>query len=195
MVEQAGRLEAVLDRSWELQSVTWASLTWWDRMPCGKELLSSLGRPHLPACLPSPALSVVCQPPTPRRQLFPPHQLSFPSLSASPITSPHQSCSPLAWPLPPSPDSAGSSVSVFLHSDSSHSISPHYTCSSPLYQAQALFPTPPDQSPANKFSFACRQPQQQQVGGAGLYTPPSQGDGSLLGAPPFLPSIPPPSFY
>ena len=66
MAGQGGRLEVVLDRSWETQSVTWAGgahltpddtpgatcppgapahlpgLTWWDPLPCGQELLGQV---------------------------------------------------------------------------------------------------------------------------------------------------------
>ena len=161
--EEYGRLEVVLDRSWEVQPVTWSSLTWWDPLPCGQELLRSLTNPD-PLPFPSPALSVMCHPPSPRRKL-PPTNLNFRSTSVSPSPIPlrghhqHQrysygeflshSSSPLACPLPPSPDSQ-SYNSVFLHSESSPSYkmtktpsispSPLYMCSSPLY----IYPTPPD---------------------------------------------------
>ena len=173
-----GRLEVVLDRSWETRPVTWGNLTWWDPLPCGLALVSSLKSPE-PLPLPSPALSVLGQPPTPRR-LLPPTQLQFRSSSSSPSPIPSRPqtryssyCdSPLAWPLPPSPDSQ-SYNSVFLHSDSStppyqvpptpSSLCSHY-CSSPMYSEgtkQPIFPTPPDCSSAqqvetrrDKFSFS-----------------------------------------
>ena len=126
-----GRLEVVLDRSWEVQSITWSNLTWWDPLPCGQELLSSI-KTSDPLPQPSPALSLIGHPPTPRRKL-PPTHLSFRSTSTSPSPIPPRtntrysfgdprsySSSPLAWALPPSPESYNS---VFLHSDSS---SPSY---------------------------------------------------------------------
>ena len=155
-----GRLEVVLDRSWETRPVTWSNLTWWDPLPCGLDLVSSLKSTE-PLPLPSPALSVIGQPPTPERRL-PPTKLQFRSCSTSPSPIPARPqpryssyCdSPLAWPLPPSPDSQ-SYNSVFLHSDSSSppyqvtptpsSLSSHY-CSSPIYSEsnKPMFPTPPD---------------------------------------------------
>ena len=158
-LDDFGRLDVVLDRSWEVQPVTWSSLTWWDKLPCGQELISSLSNPD-PLPFPSPALSVIGHPPTPRRKL-PPTHLNFRSSSASPIPArsyPERgyqgysaySNSPLACPLPASPDSQ-SFNSVFLHSESSPGCqssttpSPHYLCSSPLLQqSRAIFPTPPD---------------------------------------------------
>ena len=82
ITEEFGRLDVVLDRSWEVQPVTWSALTWWDPLPCGKELIASLGNTE-PLPFPSPALSVVGHPPTPRRKL-PPQALNFRSSSASP---------------------------------------------------------------------------------------------------------------
>jgi len=195
ITEEFGRLDVVLDRSWEVQPVTWGALTWWDPLPCGKELIASLGSTD-PLPFPSPALSVVGHPPTPRRKL-PPQALNFRSSSASPSPIPPQalnfrSCSdspspiplarglanrqytfrdrsgssPLAFPLPPSPDSQ-SFNSVFLHSSESSdpspsyqqqqpvmtkAPSPHYMCSSPvplmerkdLSLNRGIYPTPPD---------------------------------------------------
>ena len=175
-----GRLEVVLDRSWETRPVTWSNLTWWDPLPCGLALVSSLRSPD-PMPAPSPALSVVGQPPTPKRRL-PPTQLQFRSCSISPSPSPISArpparyssyCdSPLALPLPPSPSPDSQSYnSVFLHSDSSSppyqeaptpsSLSSHY-CSSPMYPdtTKPIFPTPPDccssqhvEGRRDKFSF------------------------------------------
>ena len=167
-----GRLEVVLDRSWETRPVTWSNLTWWDPIPCGGDLMSSL-RSSEPLPLPSPALSVLGQPPTPRRRL-PPTQLNFRSSSVSPSPIPTRTISPLAWPLPPSPcqhsQSYNSYNSVFLHSDSStppyqvpvtpSSLSSLY-CSSPMYpETKPMFPTPPDCGSSHqlevkreKFSF------------------------------------------
>ena len=109
-----GRLETVLDRSWETQSVTWTGLTWWDPLPCGSELLSQVTRPHLPLPLLSPSLSLLCHPPSPQYQDI--SSQSSISSSPTPVHSSYSS-SPLAWPLPLSPDSYNS---VFLpNSDSS----------------------------------------------------------------------------
>ena len=33
------RLEVLLDRSWEKESITWTSLTWWDPLPCGQDFV------------------------------------------------------------------------------------------------------------------------------------------------------------
>jgi len=187
--------------------VTWGSLTWWDPLPCGQDLLRSLNNPD-PLPFPSPALSVMCHPPSPRRKL-PPTNLNFRSTSASPSPIPlrghhHQrysygdflshSSSPLAYPLPPSPDSQ-SYNSVFLHSESSPSYqvtktpsispSPLYMCSSPLY----IYPTPPDSMyktqprdqyntrSGTKFSFSKAAPVVSGVGGqsysqTAIVTPP-----------------------
>jgi len=174
ITEEFGRLDVVLDRSWEVQPVTWGALTWWDPLPCGKELIASLGNTE-PLPFPSPALSVVGHPPTPGRKL-PPQALNFRSSSASPSPIPlarghanrqytfrgRSGSSPLAFPLPPSPDSQ-SFNSVFLHSESDPSPSyqqqqpgvktpsPHYMCSSPvplMTRKESLnkgpYPTPPD---------------------------------------------------
>jgi len=119
----------VLDRSWETQSVTWSQLTWWDPLPCGAELVSLVTSP-CPLPLPSPSHSLMGHPPSPNRSL-PPTHLNFRSRSSTPspvegsayrrysLTGSDSSCSPLAWPLPHSPDSY---TSVFL--PSSYSSSP-----------------------------------------------------------------------
>ena len=62
----------MLDRSWEVQPVTWSQLTWWDPVPCGQHLLLQIHRDDL-SIFPSPALSMFNNPPTPHRkrsQLF-----------------------------------------------------------------------------------------------------------------------------
>jgi len=190
-LDDFGRLDMVLDRSWEVQPVTWSSLTWWDRLPCGQDLLASLNTLD-PLPFPSPALSVIGHPPTPHRKL-PPTHLNFRSASASPSPIPARSLtdhryqggysysnSPLACPLPPSPDSQSFNNSVFLPSESSPGYqvqssttpSPHYICSSPLvqntglghlHQSRLLYPTPPDsmvqycrdkQQARSRFSFS-----------------------------------------
>ena len=225
---RGGRLEVMLDRSWEVQSITWSNLTWWDPLPCGQELLSTI-KTSDPLPLPSPALSLLGHPPTPHRKL-PPTHLSFRSMSTSPSPIPPRtnprysigehhsySSSPLAWPLPPSPDSYNS---VFLHSDSSSpsypfpytpsSISPQYICSSPYnYQPNApQLPTPPDSEgrpssyptqssykpSRNMFHFSRQPPPPPSLPPLATFTPPSQND-SLLGIPPYLAHIPPPSYY
>ena len=33
------RLEVLLDRSWEKESITWTGLTWWDPLPCGQDFV------------------------------------------------------------------------------------------------------------------------------------------------------------
>lgn len=104
-----GRVDVLLDRSWETRPVTWNNLTCWDVLPCGWTLVSSL-KSSEPLPLPSPTLSVVGHPPTPKRQL-PPTQLQFgPSSSCLSAISSRRGIryssycdSPLAWPLPPSP--------------------------------------------------------------------------------------------
>jgi len=157
-----GRLEAVLDRSWEVEPVTWSQLTWWDPIPCGQSLLYQIQREDLPFHFPSPALSMLTNPSTPhRRRKMPPTHLSFQSSSPSPIPMrrPSYSCSnasPLAWPLPPSPDSG----SVFLPASpeamtpyssfpsSAMSSSPlptrSFTMNDSMLRRASLLPTPPD---------------------------------------------------
>jgi hypothetical protein len=119
------RLDYVLDRSWEVEPVTWSQLTWWDPLPCGQLLLAHLHQ-AAPLLLPSPAASMQPNPPTPHRRL-PPTHLTFGggSSSSSPIpftrrrtvtaasysSTTTSNCSPLAIPLPLSPDSFSS---VFL---------------------------------------------------------------------------------
>jgi len=229
--EGGSRLEIVLDRSWEVQSVTWSSLTWWDPLPCGQELMSIINNTD-PLPYPSPALSLLGQPPTPHRKL-PPTHLSFRSMSASPSPIPPRtnpcysfgdprsySSSPLAWPLPPSPDSYNS---VFLHSDSSSpiypfsytpsSISPPYICSSPYnFQPSApQLPTPPDsesrqtQPPVdsmkpsyNLFNFSNQFPPPNLAAQPPAFSISSNlHNDCLLGLelPPYLEHIPPPSYY
>jgi len=222
-----GRLEVVLDRSWEVQSITWSNLTWWDPLPCGQELLSSI-KTSDPVPHPSPALSLLGHPPTPGRKL-PPTHLSFRSMSASPSPIPTRtippysfgdprsySSSPLAWPLPPSPDSYNS---VFLHSSDSSSpsypfpctpssISPtQYICSSPFnaQPAASVYPTPPDTDGPNGFASKCYKSSSNMFNfnrqlppipppPMPVFTPSPQND-SLLGPPAFLPHLPPPSYY
>jgi len=114
-----GRLEVVLDRSWETQSVTWSQLTWWDPLPCGAELVSLVTSPS-PLPLPSPSHSLLGHPPSPARSL-PPTHLNFRSRSSTPSPVPGSgynrrhsrsdsldSLSPLAMPLPHSPESYNS---------------------------------------------------------------------------------------
>ena len=33
------KLEVLLDRSWEKESITWNGLTWWDPLPCGRDFV------------------------------------------------------------------------------------------------------------------------------------------------------------
>lgn len=135
-----GRLEWVLDRSWEVQPVTWSQLTWWDPLPCGQLLLAHLAATAGPPLLaPSPAVSMRPNPPTPHRRRLLPTHLNFNSSgggdggggyssSSSPIpftrrrsvttiassslssSATMSNCSSLAVPLPPSPDDSFSSV-------------------------------------------------------------------------------------
>ena len=220
---RSGRLEVMLDRSWEVQSVTWGNLTWWDPLPCGQELIKMVNTTD-PLPLPSPALSLLGHPPTPRRKM-PPTHLSFRSMSTSPSPIPQRtnhhrhtfgdphsySSSPLAWPLPPSPDS---SSSVFLHSDSSSpsypfpytpsSISPQYISSSPYnFQSVQQLPTPPDSAgrsysyppqsfkPSNNMLNFSKKIPAPPLLLPPTFTPTSHGN-SL---PPYLAHIPPPSYY
>jgi len=159
----------VLDRSWEVQPVTWSSLTWWDPLPCGQDLLKTLSNSEPPP-FPSPALSVMGHPPTPRRKFAPTHLKFASSASPSPIPKRGQryswcdqvsySSSPLACPLPSSADDSQFYNSVFLHSEASPSYDvsknpnsasprPRYNCSSPKFSVQVqdpniIYPTPPD---------------------------------------------------
>lgn len=157
-----GRLEAVLDRSWEIQPVTWSQLTWWDPIPCGQRLISQIQKEDIPYPFPSPALSMLTNPPTPhrRRKMHPTH-LSFRSSSPSPIPprrpSSYSNSSPLAWPLPPSPESYSS---VFLPNTPPEPVTPYsypssvplsptlpprsFTVSDSMLRRASLLPTPPD---------------------------------------------------
>jgi hypothetical protein len=160
-----GRLESVLDRSWEVQPVTWSQLTWWDPIPCGQLLMGHLQQEEFSLYFPSPALSMLNNPPTPqKRRKMQPTQLNFqasspiPAVRRSSLLS--NSSGPLAWPLPPSPDSFSS---VFLPNSSpdcnnnqfsiSSTHSPTHTkrsftmVDSMLRRASSsLLPTPPDSS-------------------------------------------------
>jgi len=167
-----GRLDTVLDRSWEVQPVTWSQLTWWDPMPCGQILMSHLHHDEFSLYLPSPAFSMHNNPPTPqKRRKMQPTQLDFQPASSSPIDVQNQlrrssllsnsslvsNCSPLAWPLPPSPDSF---TSVFLPNLSPDSTPGHfnYSANSPTKMkrsftmvdsmlrraSSSILPTPPD---------------------------------------------------
>jgi len=161
-----GRLDLVLDRSWEVQPVTWSQLTWWDPIPCGQILMSHLHRDEFGMYLPSPAFSMHNNPPTPqKRRKMQPTQLNFQN-SSSPIQMRRSSIisnsslvgnnSPLAWPLPPSPDSFTSVFLPNLSPDSSghfnySTLSPTKTkrsftmVDSMLRRASSsLLPTPPD---------------------------------------------------
>jgi hypothetical protein len=163
------RLDTVLDRSWEVQPVTWSQLTWWDPMPCGQILMSHLHHDEFSFYLPSPAFSMHNNPPTPqKRRKMQPTQLDFQACaSSSPIQMRRASLlsnsslvgtssSPLAWPLPPSPDSY---TSVFLPNLSPDSIGHfNYSTHSPTKTkrsftmvdsmlrraSSSLLPTPPD---------------------------------------------------
>ena len=42
------RLEVLLDRSWEKESITWTGLTWWDPLPCGQDFVVQV---HLSSAL------------------------------------------------------------------------------------------------------------------------------------------------
>lgn len=64
------RLDTVLDRSWEVQPVTWSQLTWWDPMPCGQILMSHLHHDEFSIYLPSPAFSMHNNPPTPQKRRY-----------------------------------------------------------------------------------------------------------------------------
>jgi len=59
------KLEVLLDRSWEKESITWNGLTWWDPLPCGRDFVVQVAR-YLQPSLPSPALSLLGNPPTPQ---------------------------------------------------------------------------------------------------------------------------------
>jgi len=59
------KLEVLLDRSWEKESITWNGLTWWDPLPCGRDFVVQVAR-YLQPSLPSPALSLLGNPPSPQ---------------------------------------------------------------------------------------------------------------------------------
>jgi len=205
-----GRLEAVLDRSWEIEPVTWSQLTWWDPIPCGQLLVSQLHQEDLPYPFPSPALSMLTNPPTPhRRRKMAPTHLSFRSSSPSPIpmrrSSSYSASSPLAWPLPPSPDSIHS---VFLPNSSpdymasysypsSATLSPtlpsrSFTMSESMLRRASLLPTPPDSEEKMRKGFRSQRAQSYKVFNFPL-PPPTLSPG-LLPVPPPLLSRPPPIY-
>eukprot|EP00088_Acartia_fossae_P017752 TRINITY_DN20156_c0_g1_i1.p1 TRINITY_DN20156_c0_g1~~TRINITY_DN20156_c0_g1_i1.p1 ORF type:complete len:221 (+),score=37.93 TRINITY_DN20156_c0_g1_i1:69-731(+) len=212
----SGRLEAVLDRSWEIQPVTWRQLTWWDPFPCGEMLLTQMSRED-PFPFPSPALSMLTNPPTPHRQRrMAPTHLSFRSSSPSPIPlrqPRHQqasSSSPLAWPLPPSPDSYGS---VFLPNSPDPSTPPvnnspassfPFSSSYParsmamsesmLRRATTLLPTPPDSEERQRKPGAGQRSHSYKVFNFPMPPPPPQMSPGLLPLPPPLMNRPPPLF-
>jgi len=213
-----GRLEAVLDRSWEIEPVTWRQLTWWDRLPCGQSLMSQIQQePEFPLPFPSPAFSMITNPPTPhRKRKMPPTHLSFRSSSPSPIpsrpachASSAYSSSPLAWPLPPSPESYGSvflpnspTDPFFTPTSSSSCYTPTFppatfgrNCAmsdSMLRRATTLLPTPPDSEERSRKAGQRSLSSRNTVFNFPL--PPPQLSPGLLPVPPPLLSRPPPVY-
>lgn len=124
-----GRLELALDRSWELEPNTWSSMTWWDPVPCGDSLFSSVLSEHDKCPPPSPTTSLYTNPPTPFEFRDPPPtptNFSFRSSASSgdPAAprriSDENIFSPLSWPLPTTPAGTAWSPCAGLSSSSSH---------------------------------------------------------------------------
>jgi len=143
------RLEVLLDRSWEKESITWTGLTWWDPLPCGQDFVVQVTR-YLQPPLPSPALSLLCNPPTPKLSTtshlarFPSH-LKARSLSTS--YSLNEACT-LANPSPESYQSVFSTSPDFAFPPTPSSSPPLISqpCARPASESVG-FPTPPDSVP------------------------------------------------
>ena len=160
------RLEVLLDRSWEKESITWTGLTWWDPLPCGqdfvvqvrliwtisgfikwKNLFTSFLQVtrYLQPPLPSPAFSLLCNPPTPK--LSSSHLARFPSRLQVRSLSTSYSLNEACTLANPSPESY---QSVFSTSPD-YAFPPTPSSSPPLLsQPCALpvgFPSPPDSVP------------------------------------------------
>jgi len=143
------RLEVLLDRSWEKESITWTGLTWWDPLPCGQDFVVQVTR-YLQPPLPSPALSILCNPPTPR--LPSSHLTHFPSRLQARSLSTSYSLNEAACTIANlSPDSY---QSVFSTSPD-YAFPPTPSSSPPLLSQPCAppapdsvgFPTPPDSVP------------------------------------------------
>jgi len=178
------RLEVLLDRSWEKESITWTGLTWWDPLPCGQDFVVQVTR-YLQPPLPSPALSLLCNPPTPKLSLS--HLTSFPprlqvrSLSTSYSLS--EVC-PLANPSPESYQSVFSTSPDYAF--------PPTPSSSPLLLSQPSahpvgFPTPPDSVP-RKMQDQARNPTTRRI-----FDFPCTSSDRILSPPLYQPfTVPPP---
>jgi len=143
------RLEVLLDRSWEKESITWTGLTWWDPLPCGQDFVVQVTR-YLQPPLPSPALSLLCNPPTPR--LPSSHLTHFPSRLQAKSLSTSYSLNEAACTLANlSPDSYQSVFSTspdyaFPPTPSSSPPLLSQPCARPAPESVG-FPTPPDSVP------------------------------------------------
>jgi len=143
------RLEVLLDRSWEKESITWTGLTWWDPLPCGQDFVVQVTR-YLQPPLPSPALSLLCNPPTPR--LPSSHLTHFPSrLQAKSLSTSYSlneaSCT-LANLSPDSYQSVFSTSPDYAFPPTPSSSPPLLSqpCARPAPESVG-FPTPPDSVP------------------------------------------------
>lgn len=149
------RLEVLLDRSWEKESITWTGLTWWDPLPCGQDFVVQVTR-YLQPPLPSPALSLLCNPPTPK--LSSSHLVRFPSRlqfrSLSTSYSLNEACN-LANPSPESCQSVFSTSPDFAFPPTPSSSPPllFQPCARPVG-----FPTPPDSMPRKVQDHQARNP-------------------------------------
>jgi len=143
------RLEVLLDRSWEKESITWTGLTWWDPLPCGQDFVVQVTR-YLQPSLPSPALSLLCNPPTPRLPssylTHFPSRLQARSLSTS--YSLNEAACTLANLSPESYQSVFSTSPDYAFPPTPSSSPPLLSqpCSRPA-QESVGFPTPPDSVP------------------------------------------------
>jgi len=149
------RLEVLLDRSWEKESITWTGLTWWDPLPCGQDFVVQVTR-YLQPPLPSPAFSLLCNPPTPK--LSSSHLARFPSRLQVRSLSTSYSLNEACTLANPSPESY---QSVFSTSPD-YAFPPTPSSSPPLLsQPCALpvgFPTPPDSVPRKVQDHQARKP-------------------------------------
>jgi len=143
------RLEVLLDRSWEKESITWTGLTWWDPLPCGQDFVVQVTR-YLQPPLPSPALSLLCNPPTPKLSS---HLARFPSRlqvgSLSTSYSLNEACT-LANPSPESYQSVFSTSPDYAF--------PPTPSSSPPLLSQSCAPSPPDSVPRKVQDHPARNP-------------------------------------
>lgn len=184
------RLEVLLDRSWEKESITWTSLTWWDPLPCGQDFVVQVTR-YLHPPLPSPALSILCNPPTPK--LSTPHSARLPSRLQVRSLSASFSLNEAFGLANPSPESY---QSVFSTSPD-YAFPPTPSSSSPPLLSQPCahpvgFPTPPDSVPRKMQDRQACNPTTRRI----FDFPCTSSERISPPAPPYNPfAVPPPPFH